>query len=111
MSNLGIAPFLRFVSPHISAQGRNLGGMIDQVQTAFRQENDSRVSQVREMRRMQHAHALKQLEMKSREKMKRMELQARRPRDEDSEQDSEEYRSDYQDQIDAILGRVRQARG
>ena len=37
-----------------SAQARHLGGMIDDVQDAYQDENDSRVAQVREQRRMAH---------------------------------------------------------
>jgi hypothetical protein len=37
-----------------SAQGRHLGGMIRDVEDAYRDENDSRVSQMREQRRMAH---------------------------------------------------------
>jgi len=37
-----------------SAQARHLGGMIDQVTDAYRDENDSRVAQLREQRRMEH---------------------------------------------------------
>jgi hypothetical protein len=37
-----------------SAQARHLGGMIDDVQDAYQDENDSRVAQMREQRRMAH---------------------------------------------------------
>jgi hypothetical protein len=37
-----------------SAQARHLGGMIDQVTDAYQDENDSRVAQMREQRRMGH---------------------------------------------------------
>jgi hypothetical protein len=37
-----------------SAQARHLGGMIDDVQDAIQDENDSRVAQMREQRRMAH---------------------------------------------------------
>ena len=37
-----------------SAQARHLGGMIDQVTDAYQDENDSRVAQLREQRRMEH---------------------------------------------------------
>jgi hypothetical protein len=38
-----------------SAQARHLGGMINGVQDAFQDENDSRVAQLRERGRMEHA--------------------------------------------------------
>ena len=37
-----------------SAQGRHLGGMINDVENAYQDENDSRVALMREQRRMQH---------------------------------------------------------
>jgi hypothetical protein len=37
-----------------AAQARSLGGMIDDVQDAYQDENDSRVAQLREQRRMAH---------------------------------------------------------
>jgi hypothetical protein len=37
-----------------AAQARSLGGMIDDVQDAYQDENDSRVAQMREQRRMAH---------------------------------------------------------
>jgi len=37
-----------------SAQARHLGGMIEDVTQAYQDENDSRVAQLREQRRMQH---------------------------------------------------------
>ena len=37
-----------------SAQGRHLGGMINDVENAYQDENDSRVAQLREQRRMEH---------------------------------------------------------
>jgi hypothetical protein len=37
-----------------SAQGEHLGGMISDVQNAYQDENDSRVAQLREQRRMEH---------------------------------------------------------
>jgi hypothetical protein len=43
--------FINDFGPH--AQGKHLGGMIADVQDAYEDENDSRVSQMREQRRMQ----------------------------------------------------------
>ena len=37
-----------------AAQAKHLGGMIDDVQNAYQDENDSRVAQLREQRRMEH---------------------------------------------------------
>ena len=44
-------------------QGRHLAGMINQTTGAIDKENDSRVAQQREMRRMQHEINLKQMEL------------------------------------------------
>lgn len=59
----GIAPFMGLVAPHIAAQGSHLGGMINQVQGVIQRENDSRVAQAREMRRMEHEKAMKRMEL------------------------------------------------
>jgi len=37
-----------------AAQAQHLGGMVDDVQNAYQDENDSRVAQLREQRRMEH---------------------------------------------------------
>ena len=37
-----------------AAQARSLGGMVEDVQDAYQDENDSRVAQLREQRRMEH---------------------------------------------------------
>ena len=44
-------------------QGRALGNMIAQTMGAHQDENDSRVAQMREMRRMEHERMLKQMEI------------------------------------------------
>lgn len=44
-------------------QGAHLAGMINQTTGAIDKENDSRVAQQREMRRMQHEINLKQMEL------------------------------------------------
>jgi len=59
----GIAPFMGLVAPHIAAQGAHLGGMINQVQDAIQRENDSRVAQAREQRRMDHEKEMKRMEL------------------------------------------------
>lgn len=46
-----------------AAQGAHLGNMIGQTMDAIGQENRSRVAQEREMRRMEHEKALKQMEL------------------------------------------------
>ena len=46
-----------------AAQGAHLGSMISQVQNAIQRENDSRVAQAREMRRMQHEKDMKRMEL------------------------------------------------
>jgi hypothetical protein len=69
-----------------SAQARHLGGMIDDVTRAYQDENDSRVSQLREQRRMQHEAQmesmrqealLQRLSMEQREREKDRILQKR----------------------------------
>ena len=44
-------------------QGRALGNMIAQTMGAHQDENDSRVAQMREMRRMEHEKELKRMEL------------------------------------------------
>jgi hypothetical protein len=44
-------------------QGNVLGNMISQTMGAHQDENDSRVAQMREMRRMQHEKELKRMEL------------------------------------------------
>lgn len=44
-------------------QGNVLGNMIAQTMEAHQDENDSRVAQMREMRRMEHERAMKQMEI------------------------------------------------
>jgi redox-regulated HSP33 family molecular chaperone len=44
-------------------QGNALGNMISQTMSAHQDENDSRVAQMREMRRMQHEKELKRMEL------------------------------------------------
>jgi hypothetical protein len=44
-------------------QGRALGNMISQTMAAHQDENDSRVAQMREMRRMEHERELKRMEL------------------------------------------------
>jgi len=44
-------------------QGNVLGNMISQTMNAHQDENDSRVAQMREMRRMQHEKELKRMEL------------------------------------------------
>ena len=44
-------------------QARHLGGMIGDVSGAISKENDSRVAQSREMKRMQHEINMKQMEL------------------------------------------------
>ena len=44
-------------------QGRALGNMIAQTMGAHQDENDSRVAQMREMRRMEHERMMKQMEL------------------------------------------------
>lgn len=46
-----------------AAQGAHLGGMINQIHGTFQRENDSRVAQAREMRRMQHEKEMKRMEL------------------------------------------------
>lgn len=59
----GIAPFMGLISPHIAAQGSRLGGMINQVQGVLQRENDSRVAQAREARRLEHEKAMRRMEL------------------------------------------------
>ena len=52
------------VAPMVTAaQGNHLTKMAEDVNEAIEKENDSRVSQLREMRRMQHEKDLKRMEM------------------------------------------------
>ena len=44
-------------------QGKALGDMISQTMGAHQDENDSRVAQMREMRRMEHEKELKRMEL------------------------------------------------
>jgi len=44
-------------------QGNALGNMISQTMNAIQNENDSRLAQVREMRRMEHEKELKRMEL------------------------------------------------
>jgi hypothetical protein len=44
-------------------QGKALGDMISQTMNAHQDENDSRVAQMREMRRMEHERMMKQMEL------------------------------------------------
>jgi hypothetical protein len=44
-------------------QGNALGNMISQTMDAHQDENDSRVAQMREMRRMEHERMLKRMEL------------------------------------------------
>jgi hypothetical protein len=44
-------------------QGKALGDMISQTMSAHQDENDSRVAQMREMRRMEHEKELKRMEL------------------------------------------------
>lgn len=44
-------------------QANTLGNMISQTMAAHQDENDSRVAQLREMRRMEHERMLKQMEL------------------------------------------------
>jgi hypothetical protein len=44
-------------------QGNVLGNMISQTMNAHQDENDSRVAQMREMRRMEHERMMKQMEL------------------------------------------------
>jgi hypothetical protein len=44
-----------------SGQARHLGGMIDDVTSAYQDENDSRVAQMREQRRMQQEMAIESM--------------------------------------------------
>jgi hypothetical protein len=44
-------------------QGKALGDMISQTMAAHQDENDSRVAQMREMRRMEHEKELKRMEL------------------------------------------------
>ena len=53
--------FIRQFGP--SAQANALQGMIDQTTGAIQDENDSRVAQEREWRRMQHEKEMKQMEL------------------------------------------------
>lgn len=46
-----------------AAQGAHLGNMIGQTMDAIGEENRSRVAQEREMRRMEHEKAMKQMEL------------------------------------------------
>jgi hypothetical protein len=46
-------------------QGNVLGNMISQTMGAHQDENDSRVAQLREMRRMEHEKELKRMELDS----------------------------------------------
>lgn len=47
----------------VAAQAAHLGGMIGQVHDAFRRENESRVAQAREARRMRHEQKMKRMEL------------------------------------------------
>ena len=44
-------------------QANHLQGMINQTMAAHQDENDSRVAQLREMRRMEHEMAMKRMEL------------------------------------------------
>ena len=53
--------FIRNFGP--GAQANALQGMINQTMSAHQDENDSRVAQLREIRRMEHERMLKQMEL------------------------------------------------
>jgi len=62
-------------------QGRHLGNMIAQTMAAHQDENDSRVSQQREMRRMMHEQEIERMRqeterMKTEALLKRLEMES-----------------------------------
>jgi hypothetical protein len=82
-----------------SAQARHLQGMIGDVTGAIRDENDSRVAQAREQRRMEHQaqmEAMRQeallrrlaVEQRERDRMLQMQLQAQQLRSRNNDQET-----------------------
>lgn len=53
---------------HAMQQGAHLAGMANQVQNALSAEHDSRVAQMREMRRMEHEKEMLRMQAEARRK-------------------------------------------